>query len=86
MCFNYLCILVGYVKIATNGIRTWVQAQIITHKNMARKGSSFMVKLFNCHNDFTLWQQRMKSILTREGTVKALKRASEKLEAMKVEE
>ncbi|KAG5550011.1 hypothetical protein RHGRI_015095 [Rhododendron griersonianum] len=50
---------------------------------MTRKGTGFAVELFNGHNDFTLWQQRVKSILTREGLVKALKKKSEKPEGVK---
>ena len=45
---------------------------------MAGKSSSFMVELFNDHNDFTLWQQRVKNILTRKKLVKALKPKAEK--------
>ncbi|KAG5532538.1 hypothetical protein RHGRI_026984 [Rhododendron griersonianum] len=50
---------------------------------MAGKGTGFAIELFNGHNDFTLWQQRVKNILTREGLVKALKKKSEKPEGVK---
>ena len=42
-----------------------------------------MIEPFNGSNDFTLWQQRVKNILTREGLVKALLKKSNKPEDMK---
>lgn len=45
---------------------------------MAGKSTGFVVEPFNGHNDFTLWQQRVKDILTREGLVKALKKKNDK--------
>ncbi|GMP61980.1 hypothetical protein CsSME_00024253 [Camellia sinensis var. sinensis] len=50
---------------------------------MAGKGASFMIEPFNGSNDFTLWQQRVKNILTREGLVKALLKKSNKPVDMK---
>ncbi|GMP50192.1 hypothetical protein CsSME_00016910 [Camellia sinensis var. sinensis] len=50
---------------------------------MAGKGASFMIEPFNGSNDFTLWQQRVKNILTREGLVKALLKKSNKPEDIK---
>ena len=46
------------------------------------KSSSFMIEHFNGNNDFTLWQQRVKNILTREGLIKALKKKTDKPENM----
>ena len=37
------------------------------------KGSSIFIEPFEGRGDFTLWQQRMKSLLTQEVTIKALK-------------
>ena len=50
---------------------------------MAGKSSGFMVELFNGHNDFTLWQQRVKNILTQEKLVKTLQPKAEKSKNMK---
>ena len=50
---------------------------------MAGKNYIFVVELFNGHNDFTLWQQRVKNILTREKLVKALKPKAEKQKNIK---
>ena len=50
------------------------------------KSSRFFIEPFNGQNDFTLWQQRVKNILTREGCTKALKPKSEKPEKLKDEE
>lgn len=47
--------------------------------------ANFTVEQFNGMNDFTLWQQRVKNILTREGTVKALKKKSEMPENMSID-
>ena len=37
------------------------------------KDSSISIEPFGGRGDFTLWRQRVKSVLTREGTMKALK-------------
>ncbi|KAG5548449.1 hypothetical protein RHGRI_013958 [Rhododendron griersonianum] len=50
---------------------------------MGGKSTGFAVELFNGHKDFTLWQQRVRNILVREGLVKALKPKSKKPEEMK---
>lgn len=47
---------------------------------MGGKSTGFAIELFNGHNNLTLWQQRTKNILTREGLVKALKLKHEKPE------
>jgi len=40
---------------------------------MLVKDLSISIEPFDGHGDFTLWQQRVKSLLTREGRMKALK-------------
>jgi len=37
------------------------------------KSSTIPIEPFDSHVDFTVWQQGMKRLLTREGTIKALK-------------
>ena len=57
-----------------------------SHTKMTKKGEGvaakssigFAIEPLNGHNDFTLWQQRVKNILTREGYVKALQPKFEK--------
>ena len=46
------------------------------------KGSSISIEPFDGRGDFTLWQQRVKSLLTREGTIKALKVNTRRTEKM----
>ena len=50
------------------------------------KSFGFVIKPLNGQNDFTLWQRRVKNILTREGCAKALKPKFEKQEKLKDEE
>ncbi|VFR00763.1 unnamed protein product [Cuscuta campestris] len=46
------------------------------------KSSNVSVKPFDGRGDFTLWQQRVKSVLTWEGTIKALKVKVQRTEKM----
>ncbi|VFQ95551.1 unnamed protein product [Cuscuta campestris] len=46
------------------------------------KSSNVSVEPFDGRGDFTLWQQRVKSVLTREGTIKALKVKVQRTEKM----
>jgi hypothetical protein len=46
------------------------------------KSLNLSVEPFDGRGDFTLWQQRVKSILTREGTIKALKVKTRRTEIM----
>ena len=46
------------------------------------KGSSLLNEPFNGRGDFTLWQQWVKSLLTQEGTIKALKVKTRRAEKM----
>ncbi|GMH14051.1 hypothetical protein Nepgr_015892 [Nepenthes gracilis] len=46
------------------------------------KNLPFGIEQFNGQGNFILWQERVKNILTREGTVKALKKKDEKPEKM----
>lgn len=56
-----------------------------TNQKVAGRVTSFSVEPFNGYNDFTLWQQRVKNILTREGLVKALNKKTEKPEKLSTE-
>ncbi|VFQ60637.1 unnamed protein product [Cuscuta campestris] len=46
------------------------------------KSSNVSVEPFDGRGDFTLWKQRVKSVLTREGTIKALKVKVQRTEKM----
>ena len=46
------------------------------------KGSSISIEPFDGRSDFTLWKQRVKILLTREGTIKALKVKTRSTEEM----
>jgi hypothetical protein len=50
------------------------------------KSSNISVESFDSRDDFTLWQQRVKCVLTREGTINALKVKTHKTEKMMDEE
>ena len=46
----------------------------VNERGMASvKDSSISIEPFNDRDDFTSWQQQVKSLLTLEGTIKALK-------------
>jgi len=50
------------------------------------KALNISIEPFDCCDDFTLWQQRLKSLLTREGTIKSLKVKTRKTEKMTYDE
>ena len=49
---------------------------------MAIKVINFSIEHFNGHNDLTLWQQRVKNIVTQQGLEKALMLKLTKMEKM----
>ena len=52
------------------------------HGMVSVKCASISIEPFDGRGDFTSWQQRVKSLLTREGTSKALKVKSHRIAKM----